>query len=102
MKSTRTNTTKALNAVSICPASSDNVDPSTPGRPNARGEEFTGISNEESYDDACQDAVDQAQRKLGGGGADALIGVEVLSVEGERGGIDGRRKLMIKILAWVK
>lgn len=62
--------------------------------------EFTGVSENESFDEAYRDAADQAQARLGSG--DRLIGIQVISTEGERGGIAGKRTLRVKIRAWVK
>jgi len=69
---------------------------------DAAGEVFFGVSHDESYDAAYRNAVDQAHKKLGTGRADALISVEVLSVEGERGGIAGARTLKVTIRARLK
>jgi hypothetical protein len=64
--------------------------------------QFTGTSQNESYDEAYRDAANQAYEKLSGAGADRIIGIEVLSVTGQRGGIAGLRTLSITIRAWVK
>lgn len=69
---------------------------------DAVGELFVGVSADESYDAAYRNAVDQAQRKLGEGIADALISVKVVSVDGERGGIAGVRTLRATIRAQLK
>ncbi|WP_459556761.1 tyrosinase family protein [Lacunimicrobium album] len=65
------------------------------------GKLFVGTSNRESYDEAYQNAVNDAQEKLGGG-ADRLVHIKVVSVTGERGGITGRRSLTVTIRAWLK
>jgi plastocyanin len=66
-----------------------------------KGEEsFVGNSSKESFDEAYRDAMNQAQRRLGGGMADAMIHAEVVSTKGERGGIGGVRRLTVTIRAW--
>jgi hypothetical protein len=63
---------------------------------------FTGVSNTESYDEAYRDAVNKAQTALNTGGADRLIKVRVLSVDGERGGIAGLQRLRVTITARIE
>lgn len=71
-------------------------------QPPAGSNTFTGVSENEDFDEAYSNAVDKAQKKLGSGTADTLVHVKVLSIEGVRGGIDGRRRMQVTIAAWVE
>ncbi len=64
-----------------------------------RGREFTGISNDGSYDDAYSDAVRKARDGLRNSGADRIIETEVVSVKGEHDGIAGVNRLKVTIRA---
>ena len=64
--------------------------------------EFSGVSGTGSYDDAYQDAIDQAKDAFGNAGADRIIDTEVISVTGEHGGVAGVNRLKVTIRAQVR
>lgn len=67
--------------------------------PPAEWKSYEGLSNRESYDEAYQDAVNNAYEDLARNMPDAMIQTRVISVEGTRGGIAGFRKLTVRIQA---